>query len=294
MKIQYSECDKRSANMLLGRNVVMDVNKTQENINGYSNAVYDQNLRKRTIDGQQVANGDEKWRPFWQRGQTTYEEMKELSRSRRPVTQRTKLHHSNMDLSSAGRERKKAKMSKSASVQGLNHYSRTDRSRGNRHMGILSRNNSHLILPQIEPDVEINGSRGSSAHMSAHSSRHSATSGAREPLPIDESSSEDDDIYESDDDPVISRQNLDKAGDYIVEHDWILKGKIAKEARKVKVLHHKVQIPLPDDDALETIKSRMDEINMMVKPRAEYGNFLDTIDPEQKARIMVCINTCLL
>ncbi|KAH3835165.1 uncharacterized protein LOC127878895 isoform X2 [Dreissena polymorpha] len=41
-----------------------------------------------------------------------------------------------------------------------------------------------------------------------------------------------------------------------------------------------------DDDPLETIKTRMEEINMMVKPRAELGNFLNTIDPAQRNRIM--------
>ncbi|XP_052792872.1 uncharacterized protein LOC128226836 isoform X2 [Mya arenaria] len=40
-----------------------------------------------------------------------------------------------------------------------------------------------------------------------------------------------------------------------------------------------------DEDPLETIQSRMDEINMMVNPRAELGNYLETIDPAQKERI---------
>ncbi|KAL4230951.1 hypothetical protein ACF0H5_011324 [Mactra antiquata] len=287
MKMRYQENDVKME-PLLGRNVAMDNNRALLHMNGNNDQIYDQNSRKRPRNGPQA--DDEKWRPFWQRGQTTYEEMKTLTRERRPVTQRTKLHHSNIDISSAGRERKKAKISKSASVQSLNRFLRKDgRSRDDRKTGYSSRNNSQLVLPQLEPDIElhdIHGSRNSSAHMSVHSSRHSATSGLRDALPVDESSSEDDEIYESDDDPVVSRKNLDKAGDYIVEHDWILKGKIANDARKVKAMHHRVQIPLPDEDPLETIKSRMDEINMMVKPRAEYGNFLETIDPEQKARIM--------
>lgn len=41
-----------------------------------------------------------------------------------------------------------------------------------------------------------------------------------------------------------------------------------------------------DEDPMEAIQSRLDEVTMMVKPKAEWGNFIDTIEPEQRAKIM--------
>lgn len=274
-----------------GNTKTMEGNLNSENFEMSDKLERDVNRRKRNRNALQT-DDEGKWRPFWQRGHTTLDDLKQNLRVKYP--RKIKLYHSNIDLSSAGRARKKVKISKSVSLLGLNHgmppienISRYSRNNSKK----LTRTNSHLNLPQIEPDVDINGapqSRGNSAVTSGKSSsRNGRISGMREQEPETEpSSEEDDDVYQSDDDPVVSRKNLDKAGEYIVEHDWILKEELAKEARQVKSLHNKIQIALPDEDPLETIQSRMDEINMMVKPRAELGNYLETIDPEQKQRIV--------
>lgn len=249
-----------------------------------------------------IENGDgEKWRPFWQRGQTTLEEMNEHLRNRdknagkrilkTAGSRKTKLYHSSLDLRSTGKVKKKVKISKYASSQGLNRMPpiNTARKMGDTFGSQrLSRGNSFLNLPQIDPEQELTGDPGSRDNSAATSCRMSTRNGLGFGLTDSEEEDEsEEDIYQSDDDPDVSRQNLDKAGDYIVEHDWILKESLAKEERKVHSLHNKIKIVLPDDDPLEAIKSRMDEIQLMVKPRAELGNFLDTIDPAQKEKIVV-------
>lgn len=269
--------------------------------------IYDKSTRNRRKRPKKTFHAEDegKWRPYWQRGHTTLDEVNEKLREnnmrnpkfllRKNVSRKTKLYHSNLDLSSFGSLPKKVKISKSVSMQGLHRMPPIDSAPRERKTNTnkLSRTNSHLNLPVLEPDIELTGGMGSrdnSAGTSARiSSRTGRTSGMHERDEEIESSSGEDEVYLSDDDPVVSRKNLDKAGDYIVEHDWILKEQLAKEARQVKSLHNKVNIILPDEDPLETIKSRMSEINMMVKPRAEYGNYLETIDPEQKERIVVSI-----
>ncbi|WAQ99542.1 hypothetical protein MAR_023915 [Mya arenaria] len=257
--------------------------------------------QRRTRNVARVAEDGTKWRPFWQRGHTTIEEMKEKyhereKRNRKNMTGfygKTKLSHSNLDVSSAGGARKKVKISKYASSQGLHRMPPIDVSSKNGGENInparLSCTNSSLNLPNIDPQQEViheiktrdNSAvtSGRTRSRNGHNARHDGNDNQSE------QSESEADIYLSDEDPEVSRRNLDKAGDYIVEHDWILKGNLETEARKVAVLHNRVKIVLPDEDPLETIQSRMDEINMMVNPRAELGNYLETIDPAQKERI---------
>lgn len=262
-----------------------------------SGELYQLGKRKHDV----IENGDiEKWRPFWHRGRTTLDEMNEQLRKREIQNnkkslktvnpKKTRLYHSSLDLRSTGRVKKKVKISKYASSQGLNRMPpiHNTRTRESFTSARLSHGNSSLNLPQIDPEQEVTGEPGSRDNSAGTSCRMSTRNGHGFGLIDSEEESEaEEDIYPSDEDPGVSRQNLDKAGDYIVEHDWILKENLAKEARKVNSMHNKIKIVLPDEDPLEAIKSRMDEIQLMVKPRAELGNFLQTIDPEQRERIMV-------
>lgn len=251
-----------------------------------------------------VIGNDEggKWRPFWHRGRTTLDEMNEQLRQRDKLQgkkmklgspRRTRMYHSSLDLRSSGKVKKKVKISKFASTQGLNRMppiATSRKSASTLFSARLSHGNSSLNLPQIDPEEEITGEAGSRDNSAATSGRISTRGGNL--FGLDDSYEETDseseeDIYPSDEDPCVSRQNLDKAGDYIVEHDWILKETLLKEARKVNSMHNKIKIVLPDEDPLEAIKTRMEEINLMVKPRAELGNYLDTIDPGQKEKIVV-------
>jgi hypothetical protein len=285
------------------------MNETSEETAVGNDIELESRIRRKRSRNSLLMEEDGKWRPFWQRGRTTLDEMTGQSHqkntryqklsSRKNVSRKNKLYHSNLDLSSVGRVRKRVKISKSVSMQGLNRMPPIDSAKTELRNNTtrLSRTNSHLNLPVLEPDVDLNGGLGSRDNSAGTSfrgiSRHGRTSAVRVSYD-DVETTTDDEVYLSDDDPEISRRNLDKAGDYIVEHDWILKGKLEKEARKVKNLHNKVKIVLPDEDPLETIQSRMDEINMMVKPRAEFGNFLETIDPEQKERIVVSVIEILI
>jgi len=292
--ISYSSWNKKTNVLLLETKMSLDVLPQIRQSSGQS---IQRAKRKHDV----IDNGDmDKWRPYWQRGQTTLDEMNEQFRNRdkngpkrllkTAIPRKTRLYHSSLDLRSTGKVKKKVKIAKYASTQGLHrmppiHSAKTLDTFGSQR---LSHGNSSLNLPQIDPEQELTGEPGSRDNSAATSCRMSTRNGHGFGLFDSESESEsEDEIYQSDEDPYVSRQNLDKAGDYIVEHDWILKETLANEARKVHTLHNKVNIVLPDEDPLESIKSRIDEIQLMVKPRAEFGNFLDTIDPEQKEKIVV-------
>ena len=261
--------------------------------------------KPRKADRREFSARDEgKWRPFWQRGHITVDEANEKLREREEYalsikrsaknnpklySSSTRLYHSTVDLTrtSTKRKKRKNKMSKSVSMQGGLH---NPVELMNRRGTGISRTSSTLNLPLIEPDIDINGtfeSRDNSALSVAIHSTNGRNSNNHENEAESEIDSADEEVYQSDDDPEISRRNLDKAGDYIVEHDWILKENLAKDARKIKTKHKLLVIPLPDDDPLDSIKTRVDEIQLMVKPKAEYGNFIDTIDPSQRDKILV-------
>ena len=42
-----------------------------------------------------------------------------------------------------------------------------------------------------------------------------------------------------------------------------------------------------DDDPLEGINNRLEEVQSMVKPKAELSGFIEDMDPEQRERIYV-------
>lgn len=245
-----------------------------------------------------------KWRPYWHRGHTTIDERRQQASEREKRTStalvntglRKKLYHSNLDISSAGKSTKRVKIAQYASTQGLNGIPFVENGLRNVHEHAnarLSITNSSLNLPSIDPEQDLRcdvNCRDLSAVTSRSGARNGRLSSTNGTINDTESDESDEEVYKSDDDPEVSRKNLDKAGDYIVEHDWILKGNIQEEARRVALKHNKVRIPLPDEDPLEAISLRMEEVNRMVKPRAELGNFLDTIDPEQRNRIMVRIS----
>ena len=257
------------------------------------------NLNGRIDNGYGDAKTDnqsgDKWTPFWQRAQLR-DHTTLLSRGHilRPSSKKVKLFHSNLDLSSSSNKKgKKVRISKSVSVQnGLNHMPPIENPNSKTKRGKLFEKTltglGSLALPKIDPDVAIEGER--------NSRESSATNGILyengRMSGLDDSDEETDseaeeEVYLSDDDPDVSRRNLEKAGDYIVDHDWILQENIAKEARRMSTIRKQIRIHVPDDDPMEAIQSRLDEVSMMVKPKAEWGNFIDTIEPEQRDRIMV-------
>ena len=241
---------------------------------------------------------DEKWTPFWQRGhdsEVKHADSVSDGHALRPSSKHVKLFHSTLDISSDNKKKhKRVTISKSVSMQhGLNHMPPIENanSKTRKKRGILRDRNmigsSSLTLPKIDPDVAVEVERDSR--------ESTATNGVLENGPLSDTNGSNDEtdsqaseeVYLSDEDPEVSRQNLEKAGDYIVDHDWILKENLAKEARRMSCVRKQMRILVPDDDPMEAIQSRLDEVTMMVKPKAEWGNFIDTIEPEQRAKIMV-------
>ena len=234
---------------------------------------------------------EDKWTPFWQRGHQDDKSERNLLKS---ASKKVKLFHSSLDISSNSKRRgKRVTISKSVSVQnGLNHMPPIENGNSNTRRSKMFEKNltglSSLALPKIDPDVAIEGerdSRESSATIgvSFELGRNNGAGGSD----TDSDSGGEEEVYLSDDDPEVSRKNLEKAGEYIVDHDWILQENLAKEARRMSSVRNQTRIIVPDDDPMEAIQSRLDEVTMMVKPKAEWGNFIDTIEPEQRAKIMV-------
>ena len=237
----------------------------------------------------------EKWTPFWQRGHLLDDRDKNDGHLLKSSSKKIKLFHSSLDISSSNNRRrgKKVTISKSVSVQnGLHHMPPIENivssaKRDKRPSRTMTGLNS-LALPKIDPDVAIEGERNSreSSAVTGVTFENGLFTGTGE-SDVDSDSGGEEEVYLSDDDPEVSRKNLEKAGEYIVDHDWILHENLAKEARRMSCVRNQTRIIVPDDDPMEAIQSRLDEVSMMVKPKAEWGNFIDTIEPEQRAKIMV-------
>ena len=241
---------------------------------------------------------DEKWTPFWQRGHDTeIKHAKSVSDGHvlRPSSKHVKLFHSTLDISSNNKKKhKRVTISKSVSMQnGLNHMPPIENANIKRRKkrGILKDRNmiglSSLALPKIDPDIAVEVERDSRESTATNGVLDNGRLSDNNDSDNETDSQASEEIYLSDDDPDVSRQNLDKAGDYIVDHDWILQENLAKEARRMSTARKQMRIIIPDEDPMEAIQSRLDEVTMMVKPKAEWGNFIDTIEPEQRAKIMV-------
>ncbi|XP_035824877.1 uncharacterized protein LOC101847947, partial [Aplysia californica] len=81
------------------------------------------------------------------------------------------------------------------------------------------------------------------------------------------------------------RSRAEKAAEFEVAHNWMLKEETERNARKFDRTKRKLTICLPDDDPLEGINNRLEEVQSMVKPKAELSGFIEDMDPEQRERI---------
>ncbi|XP_070197784.1 uncharacterized protein [Littorina saxatilis] len=86
--------------------------------------------------------------------------------------------------------------------------------------------------------------------------------------------------------PEDFRARAEKAAEFEVEHNWLLKEEAEMKVKKFDQTKRKLIIPLPDDDPLEGISNRLEEIQSMVKPKAEFSTFLDDLSGEQRDRIL--------
>ncbi|XP_041359526.1 uncharacterized protein LOC121375899 isoform X2 [Gigantopelta aegis] len=88
-----------------------------------------------------------------------------------------------------------------------------------------------------------------------------------------------------------AKRNAEKAAEFEVEHNWVLKEAEERQYKKFDVIKRRVTIPLPDDDPLDSIQHRLAEVQSMLKPKAELSSFLSEMDPEQRERILKIAHT---
>ncbi|XP_071087444.1 uncharacterized protein [Haliotis cracherodii] len=87
------------------------------------------------------------------------------------------------------------------------------------------------------------------------------------------------------------RRRAERAAEFEVEHNWMLKEAEERQYKKFDSLKRRVAIYLPDEDPIENINHRLAEIQAMVKPRAEMSSFIKDLDPQQMERILKVTNT---
>ena len=87
----------------------------------------------------------------------------------------------------------------------------------------------------------------------------------------------------------MARKNAEKAAEFEVEHNWVLKEAEERQYKRFDVIKRRVMIALPDDDPLDSIHHRLAEVQSMIKPKAELSSFLNEMDPKQRQRILVGI-----
>lgn len=151
-----------------------------------------------------------------------------------------------------------------------------------------------LILPKLEPDVNLDldvETRDESAIVKTSPDKdvtlENGLDSDFEERP--ESEDNDDDYFNFDDDTATARKKLETLGNFEMEHNWILQEDLRQKQEDILIHSKKVRISLPDEDPMATIQNRIEELQTMSKPRAEFANFIETLSPEQKERIMVRI-----
>ncbi|ESP04401.1 hypothetical protein LOTGIDRAFT_237366 [Lottia gigantea] len=86
--------------------------------------------------------------------------------------------------------------------------------------------------------------------------------------------------------PKTSRRIAEKHAELEVEHNWLLKEEEDRIKEKLAQATIKLTICLPDNDPLDSINQRLEEIQSMVKPRAKIPDFLTDLSSEQLGKIM--------
>lgn len=72
-----------------------------------------------------------------------------------------------------------------------------------------------------------------------------------------------------------------------VKHNWLLESENNILMKKFSRRKNQLSIRLPDEDPLAAISRRLEEIQMMAKPRRDTRYVLDRIDPSKKELILV-------
>ena len=149
-----------------------------------------------------------------------------------------------------------------------------------------------LTLPKLEPEVDIDfDTQARDASVAARAiSQLESNAHAQSEADIDHESDSDESDYLNNnrDDTETARRRLDEIGQFEMNHNWRLHEGFKQDQENFQVKSRKIAIVIPDENPLNTVNTRIQEIQQMVKPKAELGNFIEKLPQEQRARIMVC------
>lgn len=211
-----------------------------------------------------------------------------------------RAYHSNLNLPKAFTQYDlvQSGFGKSVSMEGLNR-NHTTLDSGRRKSKLLkipkaeSREALPLCLPRLEPEVDLDldaDARDVSATTRLASQLDSNPRGTAEPdvrTEHESDSDESDYLNNYDDDTETAHKKLDQIGKFEMEHNWLLHEGFEREKEGFVNKSRKINIPIPDENPVMTVNSRIDEINSMVKPKADIGILIQNMNPEQKEKIKV-------
>lgn len=209
-----------------------------------------------------------------------------------------RAYHSNLNLPKAFTQYDlvQSGFGKSVSMEGLNR-NHTTLDSGRRKSKLLkipkaeSREALPLCLPRLEPEVDLDldvDARDVSATTRLASQLDSNPRGTAEPdvRTEHESDSDESDYLDNyDDDTETAHKKLDQIGKFEMEHNWLLHEGFEREKEDFVNKSRKINIPIPDENPVMTVNSRIDEINSMVKPKADIGILIQNMNPEQQEKI---------
>ncbi|XP_060065313.1 uncharacterized protein LOC132545633 [Ylistrum balloti] len=219
---------------------------------------------------------------------------------RAPRPWNTRLYHSNLSIpKSLTQYDFVSSTKKSSSMDALHRLKTTfpaQRQRRERHRKEVVKQDDGtrlpLILPKLEPDVDIDldvTARDASAKVNEVSPSDKSED---DHMSYDEEAANDadseasDDYFNFDDDTATARSKLEKIGEFEMEHNWLLQEDLQRKRDEFNSQSKKLRVSLPEEDPVEMMENRMEEVRSMMRPKAELGHFLDKIDPVQREKIM--------
>ncbi|XP_061164329.1 uncharacterized protein LOC133173364 isoform X1 [Saccostrea echinata] len=215
-----------------------------------------------------------------------------------------RVYHSNLNLPKAFTQYDlmQSGFGKSMSMEGLNrnHTTLVDSSRRKK-MSKIQKNESKetlpLCLPRLEPEVDLDldvEARDVSATTRLASQMDSNPRGTTEPeVRTEHESDSDESDYLNDyrDDTETAHKRLEQIGVFEMEHNWLLHEGFEREKELFVTKSRKINIALPDENPITTVNSRIEEVNSMVKPKADIGMLLKNMNPEQQEKIRIIAET---
>ncbi|XP_056010673.1 uncharacterized protein LOC125680810 isoform X2 [Ostrea edulis] len=209
-----------------------------------------------------------------------------------------RAYHSNLNLPKAFTQYDlvQSGFGKSMSMERLNrNHTTLDSGRRKKKFSKLqdteSKETLSLCLPRLEPEVDLDldvEARDVSATTRLASQMDSNPRGTVEPdvrTEHESDSDESDYLNNYDDDTETAHKKLDQIGKFEMEHNWLLHEGLEREKEMFVNKSRKINIAIPDEDPTITVDNRIDEVNSMVKPKADIGVLIQTMNPEQQEKI---------